>query len=79
MSAPTEHRRTAGNEPQDWTPGTAGDDVMTVHKVRDGKPLCGAKGAVDEWQRAVTCRFCLLADRLPVPAADRAPADRAGD
>lgn len=43
----------------DWTPGTAGDDVMTVHRVRDGKPLCGASGEVDEWLRRVTCPECL--------------------
>ncbi|MBO8186822.1 hypothetical protein [Streptomyces spirodelae] len=43
----------------DWVPGTVGDDVMTVHKVRDGTPLCGAVGEVDEWQRRVTCADCL--------------------
>ncbi|MBO8194418.1 hypothetical protein ITI46_22530 [Streptomyces oryzae] len=43
----------------DWVPGTVGDDVMTAHKVRDGTPLCGAVGAVDEAQRRVTCAECL--------------------
>ncbi|MFF7421347.1 hypothetical protein [Streptomyces smyrnaeus] len=43
----------------DWVPGTVGDDVTTVHKVRDGTPLCGAVGAMDEWQRRVTCADCL--------------------
>ncbi|MBL1098124.1 hypothetical protein [Streptomyces coffeae] len=47
---------------RDWTPGTVGDDVMTVHKVRDGKPLCGASGEVDEWQRRVTCTACLSSE-----------------
>lgn len=49
-------------EAPDWTPGTVGEDVMTVHKVRDGKTLCGAVGEVDEWQRAVTCPACLSAE-----------------
>lgn len=49
-------------ETQEWTPGTVGDDVMTVHKVRDGKPLCGAVGRVDEWQRRVTCSACLSSE-----------------
>lgn len=39
--------------------GTVGDDVMTVHRLTDGKPACGAVGKVDEWQRAVTCPDCL--------------------
>ncbi|MFI0864610.1 hypothetical protein ACH4RA_30940 [Streptomyces smyrnaeus] len=43
----------------DWVPGTVGDDVMTVHKVCDGAQLCGAVGAMDEWQRRVTCADCL--------------------
>ncbi|MGX9227864.1 hypothetical protein [Streptomyces sp. GSL17-113] len=42
----------------DWTPGTVGDDVMTVHKIRDGEAVCGAAGNVDEWQRRVTCPAC---------------------
>lgn len=46
----------------DWTPGTVGDDVMTVHKVRCGKPLCGASGEADEWQRQVTCPECLTSE-----------------
>lgn len=27
---------------------TVGDDVMTVHRLTDGKPACGAIGKVDE-------------------------------
>lgn len=32
---------------------------MTVHKVREGKPICGTFGEVDYWQRRVTCSACL--------------------
>ncbi|MEU4966494.1 hypothetical protein [Streptomyces smyrnaeus] len=46
---------------QEWSPGTVGEDVMTVHMTRGGKALCGAVGAVDEWQRAVSCPACLKA------------------
>lgn len=60
MARPLEQQRPKGNsEPPDWIPGTVGDDVMTVHKVRDGRPVCGAVGKVDEWQRRVTCPACL--------------------
>jgi hypothetical protein len=51
----TAQRQTA----QDWTPGTVGEDVMTVHKVRNGVPVCGAVGKVDEWQRRITCPACV--------------------
>lgn len=56
---------------RDWTPGTVGDDVMTVHKVRDGKPVCGTVGNVDEWQRRVTCPACLSSDNPLTPAPAR--------
>jgi hypothetical protein len=49
----TEHERPVRES------GTAGDDVMTVHALTDGKPACGATGEVVEWQRAVTCPTCL--------------------
>lgn len=51
--------KTAQKTGTDWTPGTAGNDVMTVHKVRNGKPICGAPGKVDQWQRTVNCPHCL--------------------
>lgn len=51
-----------GSVPPDWIAGTAGDDVMTVHKVRDGRPVCGATGEVDEWRRAITCTACLTTE-----------------
>ncbi|MFY1676575.1 hypothetical protein [Streptomyces sp. WMMC905] len=50
------------NPPAHRIGGTVGDDVMTVHKVRDGKPVCGAVGTVDEWQRRVTCSACLVGE-----------------
>ncbi|GFH34034.1 hypothetical protein SCWH03_02390 [Streptomyces pacificus] len=53
------------NPPAHRTGGTVGDDVMTVHKVRDGKPLCGAVGSVDVWQRRVTCSACLASEWPP--------------
>lgn len=45
-----------------WVPGTVGSDVMTVHKVRDGVPVCGAAGTVAEWRRKVTCPGCLTSE-----------------
>lgn len=42
--------------------GTVGDDVLTVHGLSAGKPVCGTIGEVTEWQRAVTCPECLEAD-----------------
>lgn len=57
MTTTTQQRET-----QNWTPGTVGDDVMTVHKVWDGKPVCGESGKVDEWCRAVNCPECLAAE-----------------
>ena len=42
--------------------GTVGDDVLTVHKLIEGKPVCGASGQVTEWQRAATCPTCLETD-----------------
>lgn len=48
-------------EVTDWVPGTAGEDVMTVHKVCDGRPVCGATGEVAEWRRAISCPACLAA------------------
>lgn len=38
--------------------GTVGDDLRTVHRLSDGKPVCGATGKVDQWQRKVTCPVC---------------------
>ncbi|MBQ0828779.1 hypothetical protein [Streptomyces tagetis] len=43
--------------------GTVGDDVLTVHRLSEAKPACGAAGEVAEWQRAVTCPECLDADQ----------------
>ncbi|MGY0056635.1 hypothetical protein ACWY4P_08740 [Streptomyces sp. LZ34] len=62
MARGLEQQRAKGIEASDWTPGTVADDVMTVHKVRDGKPLCGTSGEVDEWQRTVTCTACLSSE-----------------
>ncbi len=42
--------------------GTVRDDVLTVHRLSEGSPVCGATGKVTEWQRAVTCRACLETD-----------------
>jgi hypothetical protein len=42
--------------------GTVGDDVLTVHKLSEGKPVCGATGELTEWQRAVTCSACVAAE-----------------
>ena len=42
--------------------GTVGDDVLTVHRLSAGKPVCGATGEVTEWQRTVTCPECLETD-----------------
>ncbi|MDH6626259.1 hypothetical protein M2271_004076 [Streptomyces sp. LBL] len=42
--------------------GTVGDDVLTVHRLSEGKPVCGASGKVTEWQRAATCPACLETD-----------------
>jgi hypothetical protein len=47
---------------RDWVPGTAGDDVLTVHKIRDDEPVCGAGGDVDEWRRRVNCPVCLTSE-----------------
>lgn len=52
LDQPTTHVR-------DWVPGTVGEDVMTVHRLRDGEPICGAVGEADYWQRRVTCSTCL--------------------
>jgi hypothetical protein len=35
---------------------------MSVHKVRDAKPVCGSVGGVDEWRRRVTCPECLSSE-----------------
>lgn len=59
----------ADDEPG-YVPATVGDDVMTLHKVRNGKPLCpveippyergDAAFPVVEWKyRHVTCPECL--------------------
>lgn len=48
-------------------PGTVGDDVRTVHKLRvldahQRRAVCGASnptGVTDEWRRAVNCPACL--------------------
>lgn len=48
-----------GGKSPDWTSGTVGDDVLTVHKVCDGKSDCGVTGKVDEWRRAINCPACL--------------------
>ena len=42
--------------------GTVGDDVLTVHRLSEGKPVCGETGKVTEWQRAATCPACLETD-----------------
>lgn len=42
--------------------GTVGDDVLTVHKLSEGSPVCGATGKVTEWQRPATCPACLETD-----------------
>jgi len=39
--------------------GTVGDDLRTVHRLSDGKPVCGVTGKVDQWQRKATCSDCL--------------------
>lgn len=41
------------------TAGTVGEDVKTVHDIRDGRPKCGAAGDVTEWLRRVNCDDCL--------------------
>lgn len=43
--------------------GTVGDDVLTVHKLSEGKPACGQTGRVTERQRAATCPECLETDQ----------------
>lgn len=50
------------NPPSHRIGGTVGDNVMTVHRLREGRPVCGASGNVDEWQRRVTCPACLSSD-----------------
>lgn len=48
-------------------PGTVGDDVRTVHKLRvldahHRQAVCGASdptGVTDVWRRAVNCPACL--------------------
>lgn len=42
--------------------GTAGADVLTVHRLSDGQPVCGATGELTEWQRRVTCADCLTSE-----------------
>jgi hypothetical protein len=42
--------------------GTVGDDVLTVHRLSEGTPVCGATGKLTEWQRAVTCSACLTTE-----------------
>ncbi|NGO14923.1 hypothetical protein G5C60_46875 [Streptomyces sp. HC44] len=39
--------------------GTAGENLLKVHRLRDGRPFCGARGEVTEWRRAVSCFDCL--------------------
>ncbi|MDT3399063.1 hypothetical protein RKE29_20850 [Streptomyces sp. B1866] len=48
--------------PDGWTV-TVGDDVETVHRVRDGHPACGASGETTEWHRPVNCPGCLKTTR----------------
>lgn len=43
--------------------GTVEDDVLTVHRLSAGNPVCGATGKVTEWQRAITCPECLETDQ----------------
>lgn len=43
----------------DSVAGTVGEDVLTVHEIRDGKPKCGVPGDVTEWCRRVNCPDCL--------------------
>ncbi|MEU9609573.1 hypothetical protein [Streptomyces sp. NPDC048057] len=42
--------------------GTAGDDLLTVHLLKDGQPKCGAPGKVDQWQRTANCPACLASE-----------------
>ncbi|MFI1828785.1 hypothetical protein ACH41E_20390 [Streptomyces sp. NPDC020412] len=42
--------------------GTAGDDLLTVHLLKDGQPKCGAPGTVDQWQRTANCPDCLTSE-----------------
>ena len=53
-------QRTKTQRP-DWIPATFGDNVMDVHKVRNGLPLCGmdVSEKPEEWRRAVNCPGCL--------------------
>lgn len=53
--------------PTDEFTGTVGDDVLTVHRLSQGKPVCSVTGKVTEWQRAVTCPECLEADQGWMP------------
>ncbi|WP_330174194.1 hypothetical protein OG875_11940 [Streptomyces sp. NBC_01498] len=59
------------NDPREIVPGTVGDDVLTVHRLRvldhlTRQAVCGAgtpDGETDEWRRAVNCPACLADGR----------------
>ncbi|MGC9538366.1 hypothetical protein [Streptomyces sp. UG1] len=48
--------------PADQMSGTVGEDDMTVHQLRGGRPVCGAPGTVYYWQRRATCPACIAAE-----------------
>ncbi|MCK7627521.1 hypothetical protein MUU72_31260 [Streptomyces sp. RS10V-4] len=53
--------------------GTVEEDDLTVHELRDGKPLCGEAGMVHEWLRAVNCGKCLTARSEKAPRRRERP------
>ncbi|MBB1252713.1 hypothetical protein H3146_04930 [Streptomyces sp. OF3] len=55
------------NPPAHLLGGTVGDDVLTVHTLRDGRPFCGTSGDVVVWQRRVTCKACVASGQVPGP------------
>ncbi|MDT3397786.1 hypothetical protein RKE29_14230 [Streptomyces sp. B1866] len=56
--------------PGGWTV-TVGEDLETVHQVRNGRPACGASGETTEWHRPVNCPRCLRTSCLKSSRRDR--------